>query len=167
MFSSTNPTTVAATQPPRYDHTQTGPLCWLLLLPIMVLLPVMLVLTNEPAGIVVILIVDMILIAAALSFRSLRIVDEGNTLALRYGPLPLFKKRLAYADMLAAERDRTTPIDGWGIHWIPGRGWTYNLWGYDCVRLTLQDGRTIRLGTNDPNGLEEFLRKNIPGERGT
>ena len=34
---------------------------------------------------------------------------------------------------------------------MPGRGWTYNLWGFDCVKLTL-GRKIIRVGTNDAEG---------------
>ncbi len=146
---------------PTYDHTQTGPICWLLLLPNFLLLPVVFVLSRNPGGMLVILGVDAILIGAALSFRSLRVVDENQSLACRFGPLPFFSKRIAYADMISADRDRTALIDGWGIHWLPGRGWTYNLWGRDCVRLKLKSGQTVRIGTDDPTGLENFLRDRI------
>jgi len=56
--------------------------------------------------------------------------------------------------------DRTRFIDGWGIHWIPWRGWTYNLWGFRCVRLK-HLGRTIRIGTDDPEGLRDYLADRV------
>ena len=65
---------------------------------------------------------------------------------------------------MAAEPDRSNVIDGWGIHWVPGRGWTYNLWGFDCVRLTLAGGRTIRVGTDDPRSLAQFVQTRIARE---
>jgi hypothetical protein len=44
---------------------------------------------------------------------------------------------------------------------VPGRGWTYNLWGFDCVRLTFKNGRTVRVGTDDPIGLAAFLQPKL------
>ncbi len=113
---------------------------------------------EAPAVFFAFLAVGTLFVIIAFSFRQLRIRDEGERLAIRFGPLPLFWKRFAYADLASVDRDKTRWIDGWGIHWIPLRGWTYNLWGFCCVRLTLRDGRTIRLGTDDPEGLVEFLR---------
>ena len=54
-------------------------------------------------------------------------------------------------------------LEGWGIHWTPGRGWTYNIWGYDCVKLSLDRG-TIRVGSDDVENLVSFLRERI-GQR--
>jgi hypothetical protein len=107
------------------------------------------------------LLSGLALMTAAYSFRSLRVVDNGQSLALRFGPLPLFRKRIRYADIRSAEPDRTTVCDGWGIHWVPGRGWTYNLWGFDCIRLTLAGGRTIRIGTDEPDELAAFLNRKL------
>ena len=78
--------------------------------------------------------------------------------AAAYGPLPLFRKRIRYADITAVEKSRSNVIDGWGIHYIPGRGWTYNLWGFDCVKLQL-DKKVVRVGSNDAENLAAFLKQ--------
>ena len=93
-------------------------------------------------------------------FGSLTIRDEGECLALRYGPLPIIRKRIRYADITSIEPGRTKIIDGWGIHYILGRGWTYNLWGFGCVKLTL-GRKVIRLGTDDGDNLLKFLHDKL------
>ena len=84
-------------------------------------------------------------------FGSLTIRDDGEWLALRFGPLPLLRKTIRYADITGVEIGRTTIIDGWGIHFIPGRGWTYNVWGFACVKLTL-GRKIIRVGPTTQRG---------------
>ncbi len=86
--------------------------------------------------------------------------DEGEYLALRFGPLPFLRKRIRYADITGVEIGRTSILDGWGIHFMPGRGWTYNVWGFACVKLTLAR-KIIRVGTDDAEGLAKFLREKI------
>ena len=109
-------------------------------------------------------IVIMLLATAAiftlcgLVFGSLTIRDEGEWLALRFGPLPLLRKTIRYADITGVEVGRTRIIDGWGIHYMPGRGWTYNVWGFACVKLTL-GRKVIRVGTDDAEGLAKFIRE--------
>ncbi len=102
----------------------------------------------------------VVLVPFAWAFGTLTVEDEGDRLLLQYGPLPLFWKRIAYAEIIGVEPDRSRLIDGWGIHWIPGRGTTYNLWGFDCVKLTLGK-RIIRIGSDDVENLVEFLRTKI------
>ncbi len=81
-------------------------------------------------------------------------------LAIRYGPLPLFWRRLLYASITAAEAARSDWLDGGGIHYMPGRGWIYNLWGRDCVKLHLVD-KKVRIGTNDVEGLLRFVKTKV------
>lgn len=143
-----------------YDHVQRAPMYWLLMIPGIAVVAFSVVTWHTPDA-VTFLALGLFLIALALSFRWLRVRDEGDCLAVRYGPLPIFRKRFRYAAIADAAVDRTSLVDGWGIHWVLGRGWTYNLWGRDCVRLTLTTGRTVRIGTDDPAGLTAFLAKRL------
>jgi hypothetical protein len=161
MLGSTVRATIVGIQQPQYDHTQRGPMYWLILAPACVLLPAITFVVNDSDATFALTLVAVIMFTMAFSFRTLRVVDEGEMLTLRYGPIPLFRKRFNYADILAAERDRSAVIDGWGMHWVPGRGRTYNLWGFDCVRLTLRGDRTARIGTDDPENLERLLQGRI------
>ena len=158
MLGSAAQTTFSAAHQPEYEHTRWAPICWIILLPPLAVLLIAAILAGGRV-VVPLFFVGVALTAVAFSFRSLRVVDDGDALAIRFGPIPLFRKRIPYAEIQAAERDRSSVVDGWGIHWVPGRGWTYNLWGFDCVRLTLTGGRTIRVGTDDPDGLERFLQQ--------
>jgi hypothetical protein len=49
---------------------------------------------------------------------------------------------------------------GWGIHLIPG-GVIYNASGFDAVELRMDDGRRIRIGTNEPHALVSALAQVI------
>ncbi|HUT95233.1 MAG TPA: hypothetical protein VMY37_37615 [Thermoguttaceae bacterium] len=94
------------------------------------------------------------------SFHYLTVRDEGDALAIRFGPLPLLRKRVPYSQITAVEPGRTSLIDGWGVHWIPGRGWTYNIWGFDCVKICMGK-RVIRVGSDDMENLVAFLSDRI------
>jgi hypothetical protein len=101
-----------------------------------------------------------IFVLCALMFGTLTVRGDGECLTLRYGPLPVFRKRVRYADVTAVEPGCTSIIDGWGIHYIPWRGWTYNLWGFGCVKLTLGK-RVLRVGSDDVENLAAFLKAKI------
>ena len=143
---------------PAYDHTQYAPMYWLILVPAFAMAGAA-YFSLRDAEFVYLQVMSGFLFAVGFSFRWLRVVDEGAHLALRYGPLPIFRRRIAFADIADARRSTSSFIDGWGIHWVPGRGWTFNLWGFDCVLVTLQDGRTMRIGTDDADGLSHFLQQ--------
>jgi hypothetical protein len=105
----------------------------------------------------------LLLVLAAICPQYVEVRDKGDCLALRYGPIPLFHKRFPYSKMTAVEASRSTVFDGWGIHYLPARGWTYNLWGFGCVKVQMGK-KTVRIGTDDVRGLVVFLRGKI-GER--
>lgn len=88
---------------------------------------------------------------ARLSFR-----EEPDHLNVRFGPLPWGGTRVRYDRIRSVARARSSWIDGWGIHWVPRRGWTFNLWGFDCVEIETERGR-VRIGTDDPDGLAQHL----------
>ena len=141
--------------PPSYAHTQKNPL-WLLLLAIEVALIAIGWQQEDPLARIMIPVVVCVLVLATASFSTLNVYDAGEKLEVRYGPLPVFGTSVAYADISAVRRARSKWIDGWGIHWLPSRGWTFNLWGMDCVELTIAR-RFLRIGTDDPEGLERWL----------
>ena len=103
------------------------------------------------------------LVMVALMFKQLTVRDEGECLAIRYGPLPVFRKLIPYSKMESVEQGRSAIVDGWGIHWIPGRGFTYNLWGRDCAILMVE-GRVFRIGSDDAEDLVAFLRGKVVAE---
>lgn len=148
-----------------YEKTQYAPLHYILLAVALVLLAGAWMGRGEPGLVIALVGVAATLVLVALMFGRLTVQDEGDCLALRYGPLPVFSKRIRYADITAVEPGRSSVIDGWGIHYFPGRGTTYNLWGFGCVKLSLGK-KVIRVGSEDIENLVEFLRGKIgPGPR--
>lgn len=45
---------------------------------------------------------------------------------------------------------------GWGIKYTP-HGWLYNVSGFDAVQIQLKNGRTFRLGTDEPERLRDAI----------
>lgn len=143
-----------------YDHIQQGKLHYLLWAIAAVLLVPILVFPREPRAFIIPLLTAVVLVLAGSMFTWLRIHDEGEHLAAHFGPLPVFRKRIPYKEITGVEPSRSGLIDGWGIHYTPGRGWIYNVWGRDCVKIFL-GRKVVRLGTDDPEGLAEFLRSRM------
>lgn len=141
-----------------YDHTQRGGLRYVLDLSAGLMFVLAWVFRAAWAPALILVGTGATLLLAGLCFRELTVRDAGDHLRVRFGPLPLLGTRIRYDEITAVEPARTSWIDGWGIHWMPGRGWTYNLWGFDCVRLKV-GGRTISIGTDDVENLVRFLRE--------
>ncbi len=142
-----------------YSHRQTSPL-FLLLVVLVLLLGVVSfqVEADLVRGAIRTVIVAIAYLAG--SFVHLEVTDRGDHLLARFGPLPSFYKRVYYAELQSVEPGRSKLIDGWGVHWVPTRGWTFNLWGFDCVELMVS-GQPMRIGTDDVDQLVAFLRGKI------
>lgn len=145
-----------------YEHTQKSPLHFLLygVALTMAGAALFIIAPQEMTAAFVLLFCAFLVLISALSFGYLRVVDHGDRLTIRYGPLPLFRKSFPYAAMTAVEPGRSSIIDGWGIHYVPFRGWTYNLWGFDCVKITMGQ-KLVRIGSDDVENLTAFLRGKI------
>ena len=110
--------------------------------------------------------VGLLIAFLAPAFHHLTVEDEGDRLAIRFGPLPLFRRTVRYADIEKVEVGRTLILDGWGIHYSIRGGWVWNLWGRDCVVVHLKNGGVLRIGTDDAANLARFLEGKI-AQQGT
>lgn len=147
----------------QYNHTQNAPI-YLILVGVAIamfiggwLVPVQLVQ-------IILLSSSGLMFLLAQCFGRLTVSDENDRVVICFGPLPLFRRRILYADIDSVERNRSTILDGWGIHLSPSGGWTWNLWGFDCVDVYFKKGREVRIGTDDAAGLESFLKQRVNQE---
>ncbi|MHB0960021.1 MAG: hypothetical protein ACYC0X_20215 [Pirellulaceae bacterium] len=142
---------------PTYYRTQKAP--WFLLLWAFAALffTIATVTRAEPVLPLILSMSGLLMAVLGFSFQHLTVADEGQWLAIRFGPLPFFKKRIRYEDIREVEVGRTMILDGWGIHMSLRGGWVWNIWGRDCVIIRQHRGVT-RVGTDDPQGLAEFLK---------
>lgn len=145
-----------------YFHTQKGP--WHLILgALAVVLFGASWFVPDAVASAVLLAAGLAVLVLAPAFRELTVADEGDRLAVRFGPLPLFQKQIRYDDIRIVERGRTSLLDGWGVHWNPWSGWVWNIWGRDCIVLRLEHG-IVRIGTDDREGLAELLKRKLSGK---
>ena len=147
-----------------YRHTQRGPLHWILVGVAVVGLVLATTVVEHPVPRAYVLIGVVLLGLFASCFARLTVREEGGTLVAAFGPLPVFQKRLPYEDVVSFRPTESLFMDGWGIHWIPGRGWTWNIWGKVCVEFETTRG-LLRIGTDDVDGLVAHLEERLPGKR--
>lgn len=145
---------------PSYDHTQVGKIHIILYLVSGVLIVGSIGAMAQPPAGTLMLILAGVFVFLASCFRTLTVRDEGCNLLIAFGPIPLFRRHIEYEEITEILLARSAWIDGFGIHWIPGRGWTWNLWTFECVELHLGE-RIVRIGTDDSENLAAFLRERI------
>jgi hypothetical protein len=145
---------------PEYSHTQRAPLC-LLIYALAVVFTVLGYMVEEAPPIQWLFPpIGLLMFVVAASFHHLIVKDRGDGLAIRFGPVPLFRKAVQYSDIVAVEVGRALLLDGWGIHMSIRGGWVWNIWGRDCVVLHLKKG-TLRIGTDDAKNLAGFIEQRI------
>ena len=103
------------------------------------------------------LVAEVILLICAVLFCKLTIKIENETLEWSFG-IGLIRKQVPIVEIAACEPIRIPWWHGWGIHLTP-YGWLYNVSGLDAVAIKLRDGRKFALGTDDPQGLGNAIRR--------
>lgn len=142
---------------PAYRHTQTSPIRFGLFLILAVSLLAGWIWRAEFAAWFSMACLAGVTALVWLTMTRMTVEDEGEALLVQFGPIPLFSTRIRYEDIETFEAKRSRVIDGWGIHYLPGRGWIWSLWGLDCVDIKRKKN-TIRIGTDDAENLVAFLQ---------
>ncbi|MGE3818793.1 MAG: hypothetical protein AB7I30_05110 [Isosphaeraceae bacterium] len=143
-----------------YDHTQAGPWGLMLLAIGLIMLTAAWGARHEAGASIILLFTGFLMLFLAASFHDLNVTDAGDHLAVRFGPIPLFQKKIRYDDVTAVEVGRTLLLDGWGIHMSVRGGWVWNVWGRDCVVIHRRRG-VVRVGSDDAENLAAFLKGKI------
>lgn len=101
--------------------------------------------------------------AGALLFPTLvtRVDDEALQVSFGVG---IVGTSVPLAEIVAVDRVIVRVWWGWGLHWTPG-GWLYNIGGRGAVKVTVQRGRGVIVGSDDADGLYEALAARITARR--
>jgi hypothetical protein len=102
-------------------------------------------------------IVSILLLITIAGFYKLTIMIDTEVLRWSFG-IGVISKKVPIAEIAACEPIRIRWWYGWGIHLTP-YGWLYNVAGWNAVAITLRNGRKFALGTDDPQGLTEAIRR--------
>ena len=143
----------------RYAHRQTG---WVML--VSALLPFLCLVViwsaapetdrRLPTSLVP-LLCGFSALAASFSWLTVRVDD--SYVAVRFG-IGLFRRTIAVSDIVEVAAATTRWYAGWGIR-ITRQGMLYNIGGFDAVRLRLVDGRSVRIGSDEPERLLAAIRR--------
>ena len=101
-------------------------------------------------------IVALVLAAAAYMFSSLTVRVDEASVQWSFGP-GWFRKSVLLAEISEVKCVRNRWWYGWGIRYTP-HGWLYNVSGLDAVELRLTSGKTVRIGTDEPERLCGAIR---------
>jgi len=141
-----------------YKHTQVG---YLILIPILIVLVVLgyIFIVFLPAFQWAGYLTIIILLVALVLFASLTVIIENTLLEIRFG-IGLIRKKFSLDDFELVGVVKSPWYYGWGIRIIPN-GNLYNVSGFYSVELRRNDGTVVRIGSDEPEKLEEAIRESI------
>ena len=84
-----------------------------------------------------------------LLFATLTVTVTNDGLVASFG-IGLIRKEVPFGEVVSFARVQTRWIDGWGIHTYPG-GMLYNASGLSAVEFKLSSGRSVTIGTDEPD----------------
>ena len=98
-------------------------------------------------------------IAALVLFYALTVGIQNNIITCRFG-IGLIRKSISITEIQSVRAVQNPWYAGWGIRWIPGQYWLWNVSGFKAVELTLKDGKRFRIGTDEPEALVRAIESN-------
>jgi len=143
-----------------YTHTQTD---WFILIPC----GIGIVLTGY-LGILYsnwhALSVPVILLIGVILFPNLTVSVNDESIEIRFG-WGLIRKKFKLEKVESCTVVRNRWWYGRGIRWIP-QGWLFNVSGLNAVELSMKNGRVYRIGTDEPQKLNEAIQKKGNNKKG-
>jgi hypothetical protein len=138
----------------KYQHTQFAYL--IVVFMAIIVLPSLLVASfTQPTQAWPVAAMAILLILFAWLFSSLKIEVNEENLVFWFGPGWL-RRIIPLAEIVSCKIVRNPWYYGWGIHMTP-KGWIYNVSGLRGVEIVLTSGKTLRLGTDEPQALANAI----------
>ena len=109
------------------------------------------------------LIILTALAVSLLLFSILTVKVDGEEVSVRFG-VGLIRKRFPLSEIESHSAVRNPWYYGWGLRRTP-IGWLYNVSGLEAVEITMKDGRKVRIGTDDPSGLDAVIGAALSNKR--
>ncbi len=137
-----------------YKHTQVGyihVIAWSAI--ILVLACINVFIGFEPYTLIFLILLAVLL--ALLSTLTVRV--GGGAITVQFG-VGIIRKRIQLSDVETYAKVRNPWYYGLGIRYTP-RGWLYNIYGLSAIELLMKNGRTCRIGTDDPEGFAQALQE--------
>ena len=95
------------------------------------------------------------------SLVSLQVMIDEKYLRIKFG-YGMYQKKFSLDDIASVTTVKNHWYYGWGIRgWLWPKMWIYNVSGFDAVEIKLKNGKTYRIGTDEPKKLEQTIIHSI------
>ena len=141
---------------PVYVEKQWLKLLWIIL-PISTLLLVVVQMKYLGPGMLGIkLAVPLVHLLLLVLLGALTISVDASHLRWHFGLIGYPSWKIALSDIASVEASTTSMMEGYGIKFT-SKGMLYNASGKTAVLVVLRNGKTLRLGTQDPQRLLSYI----------
>jgi len=141
-----------------YKHTQIGYLMLFVLFAITLLYGI--ILTQTGLEFLVVLIMAFVIFILS-CFLTLQVMIDENYLRVKF-TCGIFKKRFLLKDIVSAKKVKNHWYYGWGIRlWMWPYMWVYNVSGFNAIEITTKNNKIYRIGTDEPDKLEQAILQSI------
>jgi hypothetical protein len=113
-----------------------------------------------PEGRIALLVVLGLSVAILLLLFSVKMIVQVDPEGIRIRYIPIWKKTIPLAQIVCWEARTYRPIleyGGWGIRYMIGKGWAYNVSGNQGVQLELRNGKRILIGSQRAEDLARAI----------
>jgi hypothetical protein len=118
---------------------------------------------SDPQMMAVLAVLALVMFLVMLLFHSLTVEVARGYLVIRFG-VGLIRKRWSLKDIDRAEVVRNRWWYGWGIRITP-HGWLFNVSGSDAVQVRFENGKQLRIGTDEPEKLQRAIMDAVARHR--
>ena len=99
---------------------------------------------------------SLIIVLIALGiFTRLTVTVDDQMIKVQFG-LRVIRKAFRLNEIEVYRVVKNPWYYGWGIRFTP-RGWLFNVSGFSAIELQMKNGKTYRIGTDDPDNLAAAL----------
>jgi len=94
-------------------------------------------------------------------FVTLNVMIDKNYLRIKFG-YGIFRKQFILKEIISVRIVKNHWYYGWGIRgWLQSRMLIFNVSGFDAVEIKMKNGKTYRIGTDEPEKLEYAIMQAI------
>lgn len=109
----------------------------------------------------IVAIIGLFCLIVGIIFSSLSIKVKEDSLSWHFG-FKFWHKQVKIDEITSCVVVKNSILSGFGIRMM-GSGWLYNVSGLLAVEVVLKSGKTIRLGTDEPEYLAQAIRAALEG----
>jgi len=139
-----------------YRHTQIG---WVTILSLGVAFLFILFLNLSPCSTIGIF-PAIVMFIIMLAFLTLTVTVKKDYINMVFG-IGIFRMRIKTNEIVSSVIVRNRWWYGFGIHGWWGKGWLVNVSGLDAVELKMKNGMVYRVGSDEPQKLNEAIQAEI------